>query len=104
MRFIKRLLVGLFLLAVLTFGVFFAIQNGEQAPLDLLILQLPALPISLWVFLAFALGGVVGMGISALALVRLKSQGLLLQRQLDRREQELNALRTSDLRPANNKA
>ena len=43
-------------------------------------------------------GGLVGLLVSSAAIIRLKSQSLLLQRKLDRREKELSNLRTSDFR------
>ena len=98
MRSIQRLLVAVLLLAVLAFGVLFSIQNTDKAALDLLIIQLPEQRVSLWVLLAFAVGGLVGLLVSSAAIIRLKSQSLLLQRKLDRREKELSNLRTADFR------
>jgi putative membrane protein len=96
MRPVKRLLVLIFLVCVLFFGVLFSIQNTDQIALDLLLVQLPEQRLSLWVLLSFALGGVVGMLISAAAILMLKSQNLVLQRKLQKRQKELGSLRTSD--------
>ncbi|EAW30351.1 hypothetical protein GP2143_09105 [marine gamma proteobacterium HTCC2143] len=96
MRPVKRLLVLIFLVCVLFFGVLFSIQNTDQIALDLLLVQLPEQRLSLWVLLSFALGGVVGMLISAAAILTLKSQNLVLQRKLQKRQKELGSLRTSD--------
>lgn len=84
MRFLMRLIAFLLLVLVLIFGVLFTVQNTDKAPLDLLLVQLPAQRISLWILLAFALGGFIGLLISSAAIVRLKSQTLLLQRRLDK--------------------
>ena len=94
----KRLIVFLILAAVLAFGVLFSIQNTAEVPLDILILRLPEQSLALWVLLAFALGGIIGMLISGWAILRLKSETMLVRRKLARREQELKKLRTSDLR------
>jgi putative membrane protein len=96
MRPVKRLLVLIFLVCVLFFGVLFSIQNTDQIALDLLLVQLPEQRLSLWVLLSFALGGVVGMLISAAAILTLKSQNLVLQRKLQKLQKELGSLRTSD--------
>ena len=85
MRLVKRLLVLIFLICVLFFGVLFSIQNTDQVALDLLLVQLPEQRLSLWVLLSFALGGVVGMLISAAAILTLKSQNLVLQRKLQKK-------------------
>ena len=98
MRLIKRLMIAVLLLLVLAFGVLFSVQNTATAPLDLLLIQLSERSVTLWVFSAFALGGVLGMLVSMLALVRLKSALLMMQRKLKKSELELGKLRTSDLR------
>ena len=97
---IRRWLGYTVLLLVLAFGVLFAIQNTATVPLDLLLVRLPEQSIALWVLLAFALGGVAGLLVSSVALVRLKSRLLLLQRRLEKQGRELDHLRTTDLRGA----
>ena len=97
-RFLRRLLVISLLIMVLAFGVLFSIQNTDKAALDLLIIQLPEQRVSFWVLLAFVVGGIAGLLVSSAAIVRLKSQSLLLQRRLDKRDKELSNLRTADLR------
>lgn len=97
----------LLLLLVLVFGIFFSLQNDTKVPLDLLILRLPEQSTALWILLAFAAGGVAGIVISGVALVKQRSRIGLLQRRLDKSQRELNQLRTADLKPAlgkNNKA
>ncbi len=96
MRPMKRLLVLILLVCVLLFGVLFSIQNTDTVALDLLLVQLPEQRVALWVLLAFALGGIVGMLISAAAILTLKSQNLLLQRKLHKQQEELASLRTSE--------
>ena len=99
---IKRWIGYLLLLLVLAFGVFFSLQNTARAPLDLLIVQLPERPIAAWVLIAFAVGGVCGLLISSVTLVRMKSQVVMLRRRLDKQNKELAQLRTGDLRGVNN--
>lgn len=96
MRPMKRLLVLILLVCVLLFGVLFSIQNTDTVALDLLLVQLPEQRVALWVLLAFALGGIVGMLISAAAILALKSRNLLLQRKLQKHQKELASLRTSE--------
>lgn len=98
---LKRALGYVLLLLVLAFGVFFSIQNTARAPLDLLIWQFPEQRVALWVLLAFAAGGITGLVVSIVALLRLKSRSLLLQRRLDKQTKELEQLRSSHL-PVNN--
>lgn len=99
MQILKRLLAIVLLIAVLVLGVLFSIQNTVTAPLDLLILQLPEQRVALWVLLAFALGGVVGMLVSSAAIIRLKSRTVLLQRKLDKHQKQ-EAISSSPQRAA----
>ena len=98
MQLIKRIIAFLVLLVVLAFGMLFSIQNEARAPLDILIAQLPEQKVAFWVLLAFALGGVIGMLISTLTILKLKSDLMLLKRKKDRNDKELDKLRTSDMR------
>lgn len=99
MSLIKRWLGFLVLLCVLLFGIFFSVQNDTPVPLDLLMLQLPEQAVALWILLAFALGGILGLAITSVTVMRLRSRNALLQRRLDKRQQELNQLKTADFKP-----
>ncbi len=61
MRFISKLLTFILLCSVLLLGMLFAVQNTALVPLDLLVIQLAERSLALWVLLAFAVGGVIGM-------------------------------------------
>ncbi len=98
MKLLNRWLAYFVILIVLIIGVFFSFQNDAQVPLDLLVIQLSEQRVSLWILLAFAVGGIIGMLISSLTVVRLRSRSLRLQRKLDKQNKELNALRTADMR------
>lgn len=97
---LKRWCGYILLLLVLAFGVLFSIQNTAPVPLDLLAVQLSEQSIALWVLLAFAAGGLLGLILGSLALLRLKGQVAVLKRRLDKTTRELDKVRTSDLRPA----
>jgi putative membrane protein len=88
-RFFKRLVVFLVLVLVLIFGMLFAVQNTATVPLDLLLVQFSEQRISVWLLLAFTLGGVLGVLVSSMAIIRLKSQLLLLQRKLGKQDKAL---------------
>lgn len=94
MRMIRRLLIGLILLAVLLLGLLFALQNDAPVTLDLLVVQLTERPVAVWVLVAFVLGGVLGLLASSIAIVRLRSSRAALQRRLARCEEDLSAARS----------
>lgn len=97
MHLMKRVIALLLFAAVLLLGILFSIQNTATAPLDLLVIQFSEQRVALWVLAAFALGGFIGMAISLLSILRLKSDILLLSRKVKKREAELGKLRNSDL-------
>ncbi len=90
MRWIRRLLAALTLLAVLLFGLLFAVQNNLRIPLDLVVVALPEQPASLWFALVFLCGGLFGMAIASLAVLRLRVRQRSLQRRLSHCEAELS--------------
>ena len=98
MRLIVRITMIIITLLVLCFGVLFAVQNNATAPLDLLILQLPEQRIALWVLLAFAFGGVAGVLVSSVAIIKLRGDLVLLRRKQDRSNKELDKLRTAGIK------
>lgn len=98
MRWITRLLwlIALFMVAAL--GVLFSVQNDTPVPLDLLVVQLPALDVSIWLICALALGVVLGMLAATLALLKLAAAKASLRRQLTQCERELARLRAAALK------
>ena len=88
MKFLNRLLVLLFALAVLALGILFAVENTATVPLNLLVIQLSERSIALWILLAFASGGVLGMLTNISLVWRLRTGLLRARRQLQRQAQE----------------
>ena len=76
------MLIVLFALAVLALGVLFAVENTATVPLNLLVIQLSERSIALWVLVAFALGGVLGMLTNIGVVWRLRAAMLRARRQL----------------------
>lgn len=93
MRWIQRLLIVVVLLLVLIAGLLFAIQNSATVPLDLLVVELAEQPLAVWLYLAFACGGVLGMLVSSVAVVRLQAGKMRLRQQLASCEKQLAELR-----------
>ena len=98
MKWIKRIFTFLLLLFVFFWGVLFTSENTTTVPLNLLIIELSAASISVWVIASFALGGMAGMFISLLLVGRLKMNSFRDQKKLARSKVELSRLRTVALR------
>ncbi len=84
MKLLRKLLTVFVVLATLVTGVLFALQNKTPVPLDLLVYTFEPQSIALWILLAFALGGLLGMIVSAVILVRTRASLRSCRRQLDR--------------------
>ncbi len=86
MNFIKNVVFFALAAAMLLLGALFAVQNTATAPLDLLLIQLPERSVALWVLLAFAIGGVVGMLTNIGLVMRLRTALLRANRRLSKIE------------------
>ena len=69
---------------MLVLGALFAVQNDAAVPLDLLVVSFGEQRVALWVLLAFALGGVLGILTSLGIILRLRTQLLTANRRLSR--------------------
>lgn len=90
MKLLRNLLTVFTVLATLGAGVLFALQNKAQVPLDLLVYTFESQSVALWILIAFALGGLLGMIVSAAILVRTRASLGACRRQLDRALAELS--------------
>ena len=82
MNFLRNLVYFLVVIAMLVLGVLFAVQNTVAVPLDLLVITLAERSLALWVLLAFAVGGVIGMLTSLGMVLRLRTELMGARRKL----------------------
>ncbi|MBT4522099.1 MAG: DUF1049 domain-containing protein [Halieaceae bacterium] len=94
MKLLRNLLAVVIALATLAVGVMFALQNKAPVPLDLLVYQLEGQSLALWLLLAFALGGTLGLVASSVIILRLRTALRLASRRLGKASSELDKLRT----------
>ena len=70
MRWLRQGLTLLLAVGAVAVGGLFSLQNTQKVPLDLIVFQLPAQPIAIWVLAALAVGVAVGLGAGALLALR----------------------------------
>ena len=83
----RRLRQGLMLLlavGAIAAGGLFSLQNTDEIPLDLILVQLPAQPLAIWVLAALAAGVFIGLGAGTLLALRRSATIRRLRRQRDR--------------------
>lgn len=93
MKILRNLLTAVVVLATLAIGILFALQNKALVPLDLLVFSFEPRSLAVWVLAAFALGGVLGMAVSSLILVRTRASLSSCRKQLERAQQEATRAR-----------
>jgi putative membrane protein len=92
MKPLRKLLTVLLVLAMLVVSVLFALQNKVQVPLDLLVYSFGAQSLALWILVAFVLGGLLGMVISFVILLRTRASLRSARRQLEKARAEISKL------------
>ena len=94
MKLLRNLLTLTLVVITLAVGVLFALQNKAAVPLDMLVYTFSPQSLALWVLIAFALGGILGVMVSSLILVRTRASLGSCKRQLNKAQDEMSKLRT----------
>ena len=98
MKLLRNLLYIALVLIMAAVGALFALQNEMPVPLDLLVMTFEPRSLALWLLLAFALGGAIGMLMSSALVVRSRAALGSANRQLNKSKAELDKLRTAGLK------
>ena len=84
MRWLRQGLTLLLAVGAVAVGGFFSLQNTQEIPLDLIVVQLPARPIAIWILAALVAGVVIGLGAGTLLALRRSATIRRLRKQRDR--------------------
>ena len=84
MRRLRQGLTLLFAVGAIAAGGLFSLQNTDEIPLDLILVQLPAQPVAIWILAALAAGVFIGLGAGTLLALRRSATIRRLRRQRDR--------------------
>ena len=98
MKLLRNLLYIALVVAMAGVGALFALQNEMPVPLDLLVVKFEPRSLALWLLIALALGGVLGMLMSSALVLRTRTALGSANRQLARSKAELDKLRTAGLK------
>ena len=84
MRWLRQGLTLLLAVGAVASGGLFSLQNTREIPLDLIVMQLPAQPVAIWILAALAAGVVIGLGAGTLLALRRSATIRRLRKQRDR--------------------
>ncbi len=96
MKFLRNFLTILFVVAMIGVGVLFALQNEVAVPLDVLVYQFEPRSLALWLLMALAIGGLLGLLISSFFMVRQRVALGSTRRQLTKARGEIEKLHTAE--------
>jgi uncharacterized membrane protein YciS (DUF1049 family) len=95
MKRLRTILTVIVLVAAVALGVLFALQNKQAVPLDLLLFSFAPRSLALWLLVAFAFGGLAGLLVSSVYLLRARAVLGSARRQLARAQSELERVRST---------
>jgi len=98
MNVLRKVVSLLVVLAMLAVGVLFALQNHQPIAVDLLVYEFAPRSVALWLLAALALGGVLGLLVSSVIILRLRGGLAVAQRKLDKCKIELDRLRVAGIK------
>jgi len=81
------------LLATITAGALFSLQNSAPIALDLLVVQLPARPASVWLLGMLAIGALLGLLASSILALQQRASLARQRREVSRLQTEVDKLR-----------
>ena len=84
MRWLRQGLTLLLAVGAVAAGGLFSLQNTKEISLDLMVVQLPAQPVAIWVLAALAVGVFIGLGTGTLLALRRSATIRRLRKQQDR--------------------
>ena len=84
MLWLRQALTLLLAVGAVAAGGLFSLQNTKEIPLDLMVVQLPAQPVAIWVLAALAVGVFIGLGAGTLLALRRSATIRRLRKQRDR--------------------
>ncbi|KAA0873997.1 LapA family protein [Nitrincola tapanii] len=85
-------------LVVLLAGILFAIHNTAAVSIDLIFITLPEASLSMWLLGAFALGGLLGVVLSSVIIMTLKTRLYYLKKKMNAAREQLDSLSANQAR------
>ncbi len=98
MQWLKRAVLIIFLLLVALATLDFVLENQQSIQLQFLELQSPAMPLALFIVIAFVLGSLLGVFIGWLVTTRLRLKLMVQSNELNRYRKEIDKLRTQSVK------
>ncbi|MAA65715.1 MAG: hypothetical protein CL581_13175 [Alteromonadaceae bacterium] len=93
MAWLQKVIIGLVVIFLILAALVFSLNNQVSVSLNFLFFETAAYGIAFWLILAFVAGGVIGMLLTSLAMIRISVSKRHVQKKLDQAEKQLERLR-----------
>ena len=93
MAWLQKVIIGLVVIFLILAALVFSLNNQVSVSLNFLFFETAAYGIAFWLILAFVVGGVIGMLLTSLAMIRISVSKRHVQKKLDQAEKQLERLR-----------
>ncbi|WP_111496614.1 MULTISPECIES: lipopolysaccharide assembly protein LapA domain-containing protein [Marinobacter] len=93
MAWLQKVIIGLVVIFLILVALVFSLNNQVSVSLNFLFFETAAYGIAFWLILAFVAGGVIGMLLTSLAMLRSSVNRRHLQKKLDQTEKQLEKAR-----------
>ncbi|WP_148862478.1 lipopolysaccharide assembly protein LapA domain-containing protein [Marinobacter fonticola] len=93
MAWLQKLIIGLVVIFLILAALVFSLNNQVSVSLNFLFFETAAYGVAFWLILSFVAGGIIGMLLTSLAMIRISVSRRQLQRKLDHNEKQLEKAR-----------
>lgn len=100
MRLIKKLIFVVLAFLSLFIGLMLVINNTDPVAINLVFFQLPELRLGTWLIITFIVGASLGVALSTMIVLMLKTRLGSARRKIASTQKELDQLRVSSLKDA----
>ncbi|MEQ5837096.1 LapA family protein [Marinobacter sp. R17] len=93
MAWLQKVIIGLVVIFLILAALVFSLNNQVSVSLNFLFFETAAYGIAFWLILAFVAGGIIGMLLTSLAMIRTSVSKRHLQKKLAQTEKQLEKAR-----------
>lgn len=93
MAWLQKVIIGLVVIFLILAALVFSLNNQVSVSLNFLFFETAAYGVAFWLILSFVAGGIIGMLLTSLAMIRTSVSRRHLKKKLDHTEKQLEKAR-----------